>query len=67
MSISQETWQNQLPLNNMKIVTKEVKIKKTTKLQQIEDNLSFYGEPLRYAIVNTDDDYFYIEGSFIME
>ncbi len=51
----------------MKIITKEVKVKRTTKLQEIEDNLFVYGEPLRYAIVNTDKNYFYVEGSFITE
>ena len=51
----------------MKIITKEVKIKRTTKLQKIEDSLAIYGEPLRFAIVNTDKNYFYIEGSFLAE
>ena len=51
----------------MKIITKEVKVKRTARLHEIEDNLSVYGEPLRYAIVNTNKNYFYIEGSFIIE
>lgn len=51
----------------MKIITKEVKIKKTTNLQKIEDSLAIYGEPLRFAVVNTDKNYFYVEGSFIAE
>ena len=51
----------------MKIITKKIKVERTTKLQKIEDSLSVYGEPLRYAIVNTDKNYFYIEGAFITE
>ncbi len=67
MLTSRGIWQNQLRLNRMKIITKEIKVKRTTKLQEIEDCLSVYGEPLRFAIVNTDKNYFYVEGSFIIE
>ena len=51
----------------MKIITKEVKIEKRKKLEDIERALAIYGEPLRFAIVNTDKDYFYVESAFLSE
>ena len=49
----------------MKIETKQVTINKTLNNDTIEQSLSEYGEPLRWAIVDVTNNKFVIEAVFI--
>ncbi|MCQ2957485.1 MAG: hypothetical protein MJ180_01130 [Candidatus Gastranaerophilales bacterium] len=51
----------------MQTITKEVRIKKTLNNSEIEKQLSQYGEPLRWAVVDVLEEEFLIDGVFIKE
>ena len=51
----------------MEIITREIKIKKTLNNDEIEKELSQYGEPLRWAVVDVIDNSFLVDAVFIKE
>jgi len=51
----------------MKITTKQVEVKRTILNDEIEKELSQYGEPLRWAVVKANEQKFLVEAVFIEE
>jgi len=49
----------------MKIVTKQVEIKRSIYDDEIEQSLLEYGEPLRWAVVNANKEKFLVEAVFV--
>ncbi len=51
----------------MKVITKQVEIKRSIINEEIEASLKVYGDPIRWAVVKAIEDKFIVEGVFLQE
>ncbi len=51
----------------MKVITKQVEIKKTLNNDEIESSLKAFGDPIRWAVVEVNDNKFLVEGVFLLD